>query len=491
MRIRSLLALTMGASLAMILVSLGSLWYSTDRIWKANKDLSLANDIGDTVLERIMLRDEYYIHREERPKSQWLAKTATLAGQLTRARLDFQGAKDQEILVEMSEVGANINSLFAKLIENTRGMDSDPIARSLAAEYDQTLFSQLNIRASILRDDAARLVELRFGELSFLMSASNWLFGACLAVVVAVVLVNGFLIGRILNAGIGRLKEGTTVIGGGELSYRLATDSGDEISEVALGINRMTESLAGLLTSKANLEESVALRTAELRTSNEELESFAYSVAHDLRAPLRSIDGYSRLLEEELGPALSAEGARILAIIRGGAVKMDDLIGSLLEISRLGRTDLCLSAVDMRSTASDAFALVAGPEVASDFDFRVGNLPDAYVDAPMIERVWANLLSNALKYSVPSPRHSIEVGGRAEDGVSVYYVRDRGVGFDPRYADKLFGMFNRLHGEVEFPGNGVGLAMVKKIVARHGGKVWAEGRLGEGSTFYFSIPRRS
>jgi light-regulated signal transduction histidine kinase (bacteriophytochrome) len=145
----------------------------------------------------------------------------------------------------------------------------------------------------------------------------------------------------------------------------------------------------------------------------------------------------------------------------------------------------------MRAMAGETFLLIAGPEAAGGVDFRIGDLPPAEADAAMMGRVWANLLSNAVKYSGPSAVHSIEVGGYLEGGMNLYFVRDRGVGFDQRYADKLFGMFNRLHGEREFSGSGVGLAIVKKIISRHGGTVRAEGRLGEGSTFYFSIPKRS
>ena len=248
---------------------------------------------------------------------------------------------------------------------------------------------------------------------------------------------------------------------------------------------------ADLRGLNAELEERIAQRTSQLAASNDALEAFAYSVAHDLRAPLRSIDGFSRVLGEEYGPVLDAEGARILGIIKGSARKMDSLISNLLEISRLGSTALSISRIDMRALAGTAFTGIAGPDAAGNLDFRVGALPEADADAPMMERVWGNLLSNAVKYSAPGPTRLIEVGGHEDGGTKVYFVKDSGVGFDPRYADKLFGMFQRLHDEKDFPGNGVGLAIVQKIVSRHGGKVWAEGRPGKGATFYFSLPSRS
>jgi signal transduction histidine kinase len=238
------------------------------------------------------------------------------------------------------------------------------------------------------------------------------------------------------------------------------------------------------------LESRVARRTSQLEASNEQLEAFAYSVAHDLRTPLRSIDGFASILQEDYEATLGAEGNRVLGVIRSSAQRMDGLISSLLEISRLGRTELRYSRIDMRSMAESAFASVADPETAGGFDFSAGEMPESLADPVLIERVWCNLLGNAIKYSLPSPRHEIAVGGYSEDSMSVYYVKDRGVGFDQRYAGKLFGIFQRLHSEKEFEGSGVGLAIVYRILARHGGKAWAEGRLGEGSTFYFSIPER-
>jgi len=167
------------------------------------------------------------------------------------------------------------------------------------------------------------------------------------------------------------------------------------------------------------------------------------------------------------------------------------MITNLVVISRIGKMDLMYERIDMGAMAESIFRLVVDPEVAAGFDFVVGELPEADADAPLIERVWGNYLSNAVKYSIPSLTHRIEAGGREEGGMNVYSVKDFGVGFDQLFAHKLFGMFQRLHDAKDFEGNGIGLAIVQRIIAKHGGKVWAEGRPGAGATFYFSLPVRS
>jgi signal transduction histidine kinase len=491
MRIRFILALTMSASLVTILLLAAAQWLSYSQVRKVNADLLLASEIRQTVMERIMLRDEYYVYREERPKAQWLVKTGLLGDQLKRGQARFAGTRDGELLEEMARESANIISLFRRLIENSPGNHPGQIERDMASEYDRKLFSQLNIKAFLLRDDASRLVERRSSEIVSLKKTSDWLFSGSLAIVLALVLVNGRLVLKILSKGISELQHGVSTIGDGHLDYRIGVDSNDEIGDLALGINKMAGALSASFTSIKYLDERIALRTAQLGASNRELEAFAYSVAHDLRAPLRSIDGFSRILQEESGAALDAEGVRVLGIIRSCAREMDALISNLLEMARLGRTELSYSTIDMKAMAGAVFEAIVDPEVAGSFEVRIGDLPLAQGDATMIERVWRNLLGNAIKYSIPSPVHLIEIGGSEEGSMKTYSVRDRGVGFDERYLDKLFGMFQRLHDKKDFEGTGVGLAIVERVVSRHGGKVWAEGRPGEGATFHFSLPARS
>jgi PAS domain S-box-containing protein len=238
------------------------------------------------------------------------------------------------------------------------------------------------------------------------------------------------------------------------------------------------------------LEQRVAERTAQLEMSNKELEAFAYSVSHDLRAPLRAVDGFSRIVLEEYSDKLDDEGKRLLNMVRANTQKMDKLIADLLELSRMTQAQIQSSRIDMTAMAQSVYQEVALPEVRERFEFSIAALTDAMGDPTLIRQVWRNLLSNAVKFTSPRDTRRIEVGGYTEKDRNVYFVKDSGVGFDPQYAHKLFGAFQRLHKASEFEGTGIGLAIVLRIVHRHGGEVWAEGKVNEGATVYFTLGNR-
>lgn len=228
--------------------------------------------------------------------------------------------------------------------------------------------------------------------------------------------------------------------------------------------------------------------TIELEATNKELESFSYSVSHDLRAPLRAVDGYARMLEEDYAAQLDEEGRRLLAVVREASARMGRLIDDLLAFSKLGRQEPVRRPIDMNALVAEVINEVKGDSKAR---LEAAALPPVEADPAMMKQVWANLVGNALKYSSKRRGASIEIGARPQQGENVYWVRDNGVGFDMRYAQKLFGVFQRLHRADEFPGTGVGLAIVQRVITRHGGRVWAESRPGEGACFYFSLPRES
>jgi light-regulated signal transduction histidine kinase (bacteriophytochrome) len=236
------------------------------------------------------------------------------------------------------------------------------------------------------------------------------------------------------------------------------------------------------------LEERVRERTAELQTANQALEGFSYSVSHDLRAPLRAVSGYTQMLEEDYGARLDDEGRRLLRFVSGSAQRMGQLIDGLLTFSRLGRQPVHAVQVEMRSLVREVADELAPDHPAAHIN--LGELPEATGDRMLLRQVWANLIGNALKYSAKSESPRVEIGGRADDGEIVYWVGDNGAGFNMRYADKLFRVFQRLHGEHEFSGTGVGLAIVERVIARHGGRVWAEGEVNRGAKFFFTLPRK-
>ncbi|HDP77002.1 MAG TPA: PAS domain S-box protein, partial [Mesotoga infera] len=238
------------------------------------------------------------------------------------------------------------------------------------------------------------------------------------------------------------------------------------------------------------LEARVAERTTQLEAVNKELEAFAFSVSHDLRAPLRAVDGYSRIIEEDYADILDNEGVRLFGVIKRNIKKMDQLIIDLLALSRLNRTELVKSKIDMTGMVNSIFHEVITAELRDKVKLTLKNLPEAYGDSVMMKQVWVNLLSNALKFSSCRELIEIEVGGYSENGINTYYVKDNGVGFNQKYESKLFEVFQRLHSSKEFEGTGVGLSIVQRIIHRHGGFVRAEGNEDHGATFYFSIPER-
>ena len=240
----------------------------------------------------------------------------------------------------------------------------------------------------------------------------------------------------------------------------------------------------------AELERRVAERTAALEASNRELEGFTYSISHDLRAPLRAIDGFSQLLEQSCGARLDAEERRKLQIIRSNGRRMSRLVDDLLAFSRINRKSVAPETVDMGVLAREVFDELSGAANAGSVEFVAAAMPAALCNRALIRLVWFNLLQNALKFTSTRSAARIEIGGRKEGADCIYYVKDNGAGFDMRYYDKLFGVFQRLHGEEEFPGTGVGLAIVQRVIERHGGRVWAESRVEEGATFWFSLPVR-
>ena len=243
------------------------------------------------------------------------------------------------------------------------------------------------------------------------------------------------------------------------------------------------------ITARKTAEETTKRYAAALEAANAELESFSYSVSHDLRAPLRAIDGYAQALLEDHARQLDAEGQRLFGVVRENAQRMGQLIDGLLRFARFGRQAMALAPVDMTALAgSTVDDLQQGSERELP-PVTIEPLPSALADKTLIRQVFANLVSNAVKFSRGRPGAAVHVGGRSEQSEVVYFVRDTGVGFDMQYADKLFQVFGRLHRPEEFEGTGVGLALVHRIIQRHGGRVWAESVPDGGATFYFSLPR--
>lgn len=238
------------------------------------------------------------------------------------------------------------------------------------------------------------------------------------------------------------------------------------------------------------LEKRVVKRTEQLEQYNKELESFSYSVSHDLRAPVRHINGFADILKNDYYEQLPDEARHYLDTIISSAKRMGDLIDDLLSFSRTGREELIKSSFPMNKVVKEALIQINPFIEYRKVDMNVSELPEAYADYNLLRQVWINLLDNAAKYTRTKERAVIEIGFKEEDLEVVYYIKDNGVGFDMKYSHKLFGVFQRLHSPAQFDGTGIGLANVRRIITRHGGRTWAEAEVDKGATFYFSMPKQ-
>ncbi|MGO8916829.1 MAG: sensor histidine kinase [Stellaceae bacterium] len=236
------------------------------------------------------------------------------------------------------------------------------------------------------------------------------------------------------------------------------------------------------------LNEELSVQVRERDSAVEGLEAFSYSVSHDLRTPLRAIDGFSRILLDDYVDKLDDEGKRLLNVVRDNTNRMGQLIDDILKFSRIGRVGMTFSEIDMEKLAREVFEELQPSVAGGKLQLEICHLPRAKGNSALMRQVFVNLLSNAIKFSRSKETAMIKVGGSIEGDEAVYYVKDNGVGFDMQYAGKLFGVFQRLVEREEYSGSGIGLAIVKRIITHHGGRVWAEGKVKEGATFYFTIP---
>ncbi|TXT39816.1 MAG: multi-sensor signal transduction histidine kinase [Comamonadaceae bacterium] len=296
-----------------------------------------------------------------------------------------------------------------------------------------------------------------------------------------------------------RLPKGAVVLFAPERSLRISHEAAwvsgvsfvlllGVAASLFLAVRRRRRAEEQVRTLNQELEQRVQERTAQLEASNKELEEFSYSMSHDMRSPLRALDGYSTILLEKYGAGFDDECKRLLRVLQTSARQQGRLVDDILRFLALGRQKMHPSMIDLTQMASDVFAEFQAAEPARQMHLDIGVLPPTRGDVSMIRLAMQNLLSNAIKHSSTDHQTLIEIAGVAGEQEHTYSITDHGAGFDMRYADKLFRVFERVHPAGEYEGSGVGLAIVKRIIERHGGRVWAEGRVGEGATFYFTLP---
>jgi signal transduction histidine kinase len=347
-------------------------------------------------------------------------------------------------------------------------------------EFEGRLLGTLVLRAE--------LHELGERQRQFAAIAGIILLGS-----VALALGLSRLVEKTISAPILHLAETARIVSTGrDYSVRAAREGRDELSRLTTTFNEMLDEIQGqnlqLEEARLELERRVESRTRDLAAANQELEAFSYSVSHDLRAPLRAIDGFSRALLSSHAGQLDEQGRHYLARVRAGTARMSQLIDDLLALSRISRHELVKRPTDVSRIAAQVAADLAARPAARAVDLVVQEGMAAAADPRLLTIVLENLMGNAWKFTSKVEGARVEVGQRRDGGgPDTFYVRDNGAGFDMAYADKLFGAFQRLHGESEFEGTGIGLATVHRVVVRHGGRIWAEGEVGKGATFFFTL----
>jgi methyl-accepting chemotaxis protein len=390
----------------------------------------------------------------------------------------------------------SIEASFVGTVERN-GMDGEAVQAALAGETGTGVSFDTDYRG---RDVIIAHAPVRFGTLTWALIAkqdvseafalvNRLTFVLVLAVNVAAALAVAVALwaaGRLVRPVL-RLASAAEAVAGGDMSIdpQVPATRRDELGILARAFHSMTVQLRSLILG---LEQRVDERTAQLQAANRELESFTYSVSHDLRAPLRAIDGYAQIMVDEYHAKLDDEGRRVLGIMRGEAKRMGDLIDDLLRFSRLGRHPLQKRATDMTRLVAEVLADLAQGAAERRVELRVDSLPGVKADPGLIRQVWMNLLGNAYKFTSGKDHAVIEVSGCIQGEEAVYCIRDNGAGFDMEHVDKLFGVFQRLHRQDEFEGTGVGLALAHRILERHGGRIWAEAEVGHGAIFRFALP---
>jgi signal transduction histidine kinase len=340
-------------------------------------------------------------------------------------------------------------------------------------------------------------------KLSFAEANRGLIENLASMVALAVVLLAGawLFAKKLLIEPINAVISASVKLANGDLSARTHISGTSEIHRLARNFDEMAESLARrnaeltsaheeILQMNAELERKVQARTSELMSANQELEAFSYSVSHDLRAPLRHMDGFANLLLEDDCIKTNPRALRFVTTITKSARQMGVLIDELLEFSRMGRQAMRREPVDSNLLAREVVEDLSPEQNGREIEWIIKPLPLVHGDQAMLRQVWINLVSNALKYSRTKSPARVEIEAKTTSDEIIFSVKDNGAGFDMKYADKLFGVFQRLHREDEFEGTGIGLANVRRIVHRHGGKTWAEGEVGKGAVFYFSLPEK-
>jgi signal transduction histidine kinase len=445
-----------------------------------------------------VVQDEYILYHEARAREQWEAETSQLRDQLREASVAFEGDRERATLVEMAGLIERSNNLFHQIVESPSKQAKQELETPASIALRERVTNNLILltydlysRASWLSESAAKREQTNQKRLIFIVFAM-------ICAILAITIVNAYSASELLERRITLLLEGADHVAAGNLDHRIAIVGNDELADLGRAFDTMStrlhESRVALVSSAADvagLNKKLRMRLWQVEEANKELDSFAHSVSHDLRAPLRHIESFAELLRLRASASLDEKSQHYLQVISEAAKKLGVLIGDLLAFSRLGRTEMPLNRVSFQRLVDEVVVEFSPETECREIVWDIAALPDVMGNEAMLRQVWANLISNAIKFSRERTPATIAIGA-VEAGLTEthFYVKDNGAGFDMGYAERLFGVFQRLHTADQFEGTGIGLANVQRIVQRHCGRVWAEGALDKGATFWFSLPNR-
>jgi len=498
MQIKTRLRLNTVISLGAIVLILLSVVWSFREIIIADRNIKLADEMREVAFDRILLRDEYLLYQEERAKTQWHAKSKKLGELLALAETHFTGEKDKAFLNDAQKDFEATFSGFSKVMEDHARQAKDSNIKPGFGDAELQLISQVFLRAYSLIDNISRLHESAHKTAAKARDRGAFLVVIVICGGIIALVINSAFIGRVFARRIETLGKGVEIIGSGNLDYRITVEGNDELSALALASNEMASELKRSYTSVENLqteieerkkaEESLALAINDLQRSNKELEQFAYVASHDLQEPLRMVASYTQLLAERYENQLDDKAKKFIHYAVDGAVRMQLLINDLLAYSRIGTKARSMEPVDSHSALGRAISSLKLQIDEAKAIITNNELPVVRADASQLTQLFQNLIGNALKFrGAENPR--IHISAVDEKKEWLFSVSDNGIGIDPQYAEKVFIIFQRLHTKEEYPGSGIGLAICKKIVERHGGRIWFKSEIGKGTTFYFTIPK--
>ena len=471
--------LVTGMGLAAIGIIAAMIWWTYAEVEDANRQRRVTSEIARGLTELRLLAFGYHLYHTERARVQWDAVSDRVDRLIANAW--FREPAQMEILAGLRENRTAARGLFTEFTAARDADRTEATPDDASRRYEAQLLGQLLTYQQENFTDAFRLTNLATERIIDTQQRLMIVIIAGLALIAAIIVGVSWFIRRAVLAPIAGLQQATRQVAAGNWNFILGTrNDDDEIGELSENFDAMTQSLR---ESFAQIERS----NQDLAVLNEELEAFSYSVSHDLRGPLRSMDGFSLALIEDYGDKLDEEGKDALNRIRAASQRMGYLIDDILRLSQVTRAEINVTQVDLSAIAREIADALDREPSGRPVEWAIESGLSVWADPALIRIAMQNLLQNAWKFTGRTARSVIRVGALEREGKRVYFVADNGVGFDMAHAQRLFGAFQRLHHVDHFPGTGIGLAIVQRIIRRHDGAIWAEAKEGEGAMFFFSV----